>query len=194
MRLSPLTSISHGPPHRPRSTSAAASDTSASAITPRSGRDRPSRITPAICDSGEELSVCAGSVFGTSANTAMATSTPNTADIQNPARQPYCSITQASGLDDSSMPILPTERITPDHRPKRAADICFAAKVIGHISMPEVAMPIRSWPTRNASGPVASAEAVAPTTVPTSRQSATGRMPNRSIAAPAGICDAANAK
>ena len=124
----------------------------------------------------------------------MATASPNTADTQKPARQPYCSITHASGLDDSSMPILPTERIMPDQRPKRAADSCLAASVIGHISMPEVATPSMNWPSKNASGPVARPEAAAPTTVPASRLSETGRMPKRSIAAPTGICDAANAK
>ncbi len=54
MRLSALISISHGPPHNPRSTSEAASDTKDSAINPRNGRDRPMRSTSAICDSGED--------------------------------------------------------------------------------------------------------------------------------------------
>ena len=194
MRLSALISISHGPPHNPRSTSEAASDTSDSAIRPRSGRDRPMRSTSAICDSGEDWSACAAGCFGTSRNTAIATTAPKPAEIQNPARQPQSSTTKASGLADSSMPILPIDRMIPDHRPNRAADICLAASVIGHISMPEVATPSRNWPNRKLSGPVASPEASAPTMVPHSRLRETGRTPKRSIAAPTGICEAAKAK
>ncbi len=92
------------------------------------------------------------------------------------------------------MPILPIDRMMPDHRPNRAADICLAASVIGHISMPEVATPSRNWPNRKLSGPVANPEASAPTMVPQSRLSETGRTPKRSIAAPTGICEAAKAK
>ena len=82
----------------------------------------------------------------------------------------------------------------PDHRPNRAADICLAASVIGHISMPEVATPSRNWPNRKLSGPVASPEASAPTMVPHSKLRETGRTPKRSIAAPTGISEAAKAK
>ena len=82
----------------------------------------------------------------------------------------------------------------PDHRPKRAADMFFAASVIGHISMPEVATPSRNCPNRKLSGPVARPEASAPNTVPIKRLSDTGRTPKRSIAAPTGICEAAKAK
>ena len=92
------------------------------------------------------------------------------------------------------MPILPIERIAPDHNPKRAADNCLAASVIGHISMPEVAMPSSSGPTAKLEGPVANPDAIAPNTVPASRLSDTGRTPKRSIAAPTGICAAAKAK
>jgi hypothetical protein len=92
------------------------------------------------------------------------------------------------------MPILPIDRITPDHSPNRAGDNCFAASVIGHISMPDVATPSRNCPNRKLSGPVARPDAKAPTMVPISRLSETGRTPKRSIAAPTGICDAANAK
>ncbi|MGY4426669.1 hypothetical protein ACVWY2_009118 [Bradyrhizobium sp. JR6.1] len=92
------------------------------------------------------------------------------------------------------MPILPIDRIRPDHRPNFAADICFAASVIGHISMPEVAMPSMSCPSTKLAGPVASAETTVPTTVPPRRLNDTGRTPKRSIAAPTGICEAAKEK
>ncbi|MGX1331006.1 hypothetical protein AB7M56_005505 [Bradyrhizobium elkanii] len=92
------------------------------------------------------------------------------------------------------MPILPIERIRPDHRPNFAADICLAASVIGHISMPDVATPSISWPSTKLAGPVASAETSVPITVPASRLSDTGRTPKRSIAAPTGICEAAKEK
>src|SRR5712691_6011789 len=81
-----------------------------------------------------------------------------------------------------------------DPGPNRAADICFAASVIGHISMPDVATPSRNCPTRKPSGPVARPDASAPTIVPANRPSETGRTPKRSIAAPTGICEAAKAK
>ncbi|MGY4297626.1 hypothetical protein ACVWXN_005721 [Bradyrhizobium sp. i1.4.4] len=92
------------------------------------------------------------------------------------------------------MPILPIERIAPDHSPNRAADNCLAASVIGHISMPDVAMPSITCPTAKLSGPVANPDAMAPITVPISRLSDTGRTPKRSMAAPTGICAAAKAK
>ncbi|MGY4502966.1 hypothetical protein ACVWYH_006923 [Bradyrhizobium sp. GM24.11] len=92
------------------------------------------------------------------------------------------------------MPILPIDRIAPDHSPKRAADNCLAASVIGHISMPDVAIPSINCPKAKLSGPVARPDAIAPVTVPASRLSDTGRTPKRSIAAPTGICEAAKAK
>ena len=89
---------------------------------------------------------------------------------------------------------LPSGGVHPDHSPNRAADNCLAASVIGHISMPEVAMPSMNCPTAKLAGPVANPDATAPNTVPASRLSDTGRTPNRSIAAPTGICAAAKAK
>ncbi|MGY3360815.1 hypothetical protein ACVWZK_007478 [Bradyrhizobium sp. GM0.4] len=54
-------------------------------------------------------------------------------------------------------------------------------------------MPSSTCPMAKLSGPVANPDAMAPTTVPASRLSDTGRTPKRSIAAPTGICAAANA-
>src|SRR4029079_3479653 len=112
---------------------------------------------------GEQLSAREAVCFRTSANPASATTAPKPAEIQNPARHPQSSTTKASGLADSSMPILPIDRMIPDHRPKRVADICLAAIFIGHISRPEVATPSRNCPNRKLSGPVASPDANAPT-------------------------------
>jgi len=60
--------------------------------------------------------------------------------------------------------------------------------------MPEVATPSRNCPNRNVFGPTEKPDSVAPAIVPIRRLSETGRTPNRSIAAPTGICEAANAK
>ena len=59
-------------------------------------------------------------------NTASATTTPKPAEIQNPARHPHCSTTKASGLDDSSMPILPIDRMMPGPQaePRRRHLLC----------------------------------------------------------------------
>ena len=88
IRLNPLTSISHGPPQTPLITSVEASDTSASAMMPRMGRDSAKRNTSAICNSGDDGSLCSGGCLGTSAKTAKATTTPIAAEIRKLERQP----------------------------------------------------------------------------------------------------------
>ena len=92
------------------------------------------------------------------------------------------------------MPVLPMERTAPDQRPNRSGDTCLAASVIGHMNMPDVETPIRNCANTKLAVPVAKPLAIEPTIVPKNKVSDTGRTPNRSIAAPTGICNAANEK
>jgi hypothetical protein len=92
------------------------------------------------------------------------------------------------------MPVLPSERIAPDHRPNRSGGTRLAASVIGPINMPEVETPIRNWANTKLAVLVAKPLASAPTMVPANKVSATGRTPKRSIAVPTGICSNANEK
>jgi hypothetical protein len=112
---------------------------------------------------------------------------------QKPARQPSASTSQASGLAVSSMPELPMVWIRPDHRPKRCALMARAAKVIGHIIMPEQPMPSTTCAPSIVAALGARAARAAPRAAMASKVSATGRTPCRSSATPTGSMASAKA-
>ena len=71
------------------------------------------------------------------------------------------------------MPVLPTAWMIPDHSAKRWVSSARAAKVIGHISIPEQPAPSTICAASIDHGPVAIAAIAAPPAATASRQSDT---------------------
>ena len=113
----------------------------------------------------------------TASATAVQASTASAADAQKPARQPCHSTSSASGLAESSIPVLPKAWMIPDHSAKRAKGRMRAAKVIGHISIPEQPTPSTACASTMPAAPPASAASTAPTAPTASSASAVRRTP-----------------
>ena len=93
----------------------------------RIGRETASASTCLASDSTEDPGVRATGCARTVSATSAAPPAASRPEATKPARQPCHSTSSASGLADSSMPVLPTAWINPDHKAKRGGDIARAA-------------------------------------------------------------------